>query len=1460
MEATTSAPCTSHPEKVLVLTVMQNFTDIFVEGAEVNVTSASSFFTYHSTKMGEVVTQGFPENTSLVISVSADGYMAQQQAFNLECQNIGCDNCEVRVTLEMDPVVTLPPTLQPPGPNETTPKPNFCQEPMSLSIDVSSNKDSPLDGVLVSVNYVGDNDESELVVADGLLTNEEGLLTIPVTENGNYKITLTKEGWQEQVVEALMEDCLHNTKKILLEKEPSACKPKLDVHVKNDMDQGVEGAEVSVFLPGQTEPLDFSPLVADVTGGVEQEMEEESTVHLKVAADGYFTKDVEVNVTCEPSVVVLQMDELPTTTTPDPETNSTLPDTCFTADKDPITLSVHMFDLLTGLPVVGANVDVKLEDSAGNIVTLVDKAILGADWSSVVVTNGLYHVAVNAEGYKLAERQLEVDCQVPDCNCSSSLELALQQLPCEEQEEDSILRIEILDSSTKAVVPGATVTVQLETVNGPRLVSPYGECPEQESLEGAHKCGFEGITGEECLAASCCWIPPEEQGWVDWLLGLREADIEENAAEETGIDSETGTTEAVPAETTTSISSETTAATSTTDAVKPTTPKLPTSLNCYAKTSSSAMTTDPAGLVSMTLPGEGNYQVSVEREGFKPLTYNWPASECGCETKVLTLSLTQDPICEDEGLVFNLYLDDAETGLALPTATIHLILTSSALGASQVDVGGSLFTDLDGTVSPTLYTKGSYRVTASLPGYLDLSEEFEVQATACDLGSLNMTMSLTPTPADPQCTEDQNTGLDVVVSDMYTGNPISGALIDITYEGNTTALISERSLIADGVRTDQNGEARVPVSKLGMYSAQLNNKSLSDYGGEFQPADALVNLTCCSCKAELRMILEQPFYCEPSLNLTIVDNTTGLPIPSARVELLLVASLAGSSLTEQGPIVTTDAHGIAELTPNVNGNYSIKVIAENYLSREVAHTLACDNMDCEATCQIELEVDLQEKFCSERTMTMFVRDSTDNSPLEGATVNMVQETHRGPNDVGTFAVDANGEVSLPLIGNGHYTTTLSHPGFMNVTSAFRVAVTPDQCSLLAPMEMVPMSPPIKAGCVRVSLTWGAQPSDLDLYSYRVHQFQTEDTCLTYYCDGKDPCDGIDFDQDNMEGGEAGAETITYCDVDEFTHMIWVDDRSGEGASLLGSQARLHITSESGDTQEVVLRPGDGQTDSRYWLAGCLTTSTSSFDFLPLNQFTSGQPDLEQPMHCHSRAELSAGNVVPRAEVHVSVETTQGEPLPGVLVSLTTSHETYSRLTTEDGKLLLPVTEDGPYSLLAQMDDFVPERLNFSLYCDEVEGVCATSVQVTMMSHQEDGALRVKLNWARDTGRDLDLHLVQVVEEDPTKVCTTYWNNMAGCKDTELDQNVGNGALLGRNSMTSSSLAETITVHNLAAKSKHRFMVFVDDNTADGANLGKVQPQITMTQGNVIVTDQMPQLPAWQEGARFWLAGAIEVFP
>lgn len=206
-------------------------------------------------------------------------------------------------------------------------------------------------------------------------------------------------------------------------------------------------------------------------------------------------------------------------------------------------------------------------------------------------------------------------------------------------------------------------------------------------------------------------------------------------------------------------------------------------------------------------------------------------------------------------------------------------------------------------------------------------------------------------------------------------------------------------------------------------------------------------------------------------------------------------------------------------------------------------------------------------------------------------------------------------------------------------------------------------------------------------------------------------------------------------------------------------------------------------------------------------------------------------------------------MPDVMVSLTTEHETYSKVTNEEGDIVLPVTEDGSYSLLAQKYNHVPERLNFSLYCEDVEGECGTSVWVSMITLEEDGALRIKLNWEGESGRDLDLHVLQVEQEEPRQVCHTYWNNMAGCSGTELDQNWGAevGSELERTSPR--VMSETITIYNLAAKPQLTFMVFVDDNTATGANLSLVAPQLTMTQGSTAVSAQMPSLPSSHAGAR-----------
>ena len=142
------------------------------------------------------------------------------------------------------------------------------------------------------------------------------------------------------------------------------------------------------------------------------------------------------------------------------------------------------------------------------------------------------------------------------------------------------------------------------------------------------------------------------------------------------------------------------------------------------------------------------------------------------------------------------------------------------------------------------------------------------------------------------------------------------------------------------------------------------------------------------------------------------------------------------------------------------------------------------------------------------------------------------------------------------------------PGYVLARSSFHVNMSSGECEMFTPVELTPLSPEAPAGCVRMSLTWGEDPQDLDLYSYRVHKNETEDQCLTYYCNGKDPCNGTAFEVDNKSGGLNGSETISYCSTEDYTNMVYVDDLSGEGASLVSSQARLVIIG-SDQRQEVV---------------------------------------------------------------------------------------------------------------------------------------------------------------------------------------------------------------------------------------------------------------------------------------------------
>ena len=112
-----------------------------------------------------------------------------------------------------------------------------------------------------------------------------------------------------------------------------------------------------------------------------------------------------------------------------------------------------------------------------------------------------------------------------------------------------------------------------------------------------------------------------------------------------------------------------------------------------------------------------------------------------------------------------------------------------------------------------------------------------------------------------------------------------------------------------------------------------------------------------------------------------------------------------------------------------------------------------------------------------------------------------------------------------------------------------------------------------------------------------------DNCLTYYYNGKDPCNGATFDVDSKNDGLNGSETITYCNTEDYSNMVYIDDLSGHGTSLLSSQTRLIITSSQG-TEKILLNPSEvvDVEGKRYCLVDCLfTTNLEHFDFTPVNK-------------------------------------------------------------------------------------------------------------------------------------------------------------------------------------------------------------------------------------------------------------------
>ena len=1461
--------------KRLTLTLINNATGQPVPEADVNVTTPSSFFHTWSSSQGTVQWEERwgRGNVSLEVFISAPDFISSQHQLELPCPEKTAQPCSYNQTLLLDP---LPP------PDQISENTTCSSAQLSLVVMDPAGRTLPetevwltfvshsesgdiVDKTNKTISRVNTTTSMETEVGHAS-TDDGGTFSWPISLNGRYQLRLRREGWEEETMEAEIENCSSKSIEVTMKKKIQ-CEVDLNIHVVDEDDNAVHGAHVFFAVDPSTNNFNLTT----PTSGIVSTSLPSGPLQIQVLVSGSYPQVVDVVLECSPElansskVVVATMKPLPPTDAP----------SCYDNMEKPVLLNVSVTDLLTG-DNVGGFVGMLTIGRNNEILSTSTNLTIMDGWSYPVETDGTYTLEGVAPGYLPANDSVEVSCAPSSCNsCAPFIQLKLRQ---EQSQKELILHVAVRDTSLLPL-QDANVTIFLVAADGEhRPVSPLLQCEDD-----GDQCGKPGATEEECRLEGCCWhsalasatreLHPDvaRLKLYDTKMAQARTKISQSttAAPTTTYaptTSEFPTQKAVPittvaptttvvptasdlptqkavpittvaptttvVPTTSEIATQkavplTTAAPSTTVAPTTTAVDLPRG-RCFLPSGDSTLLTDALGLVASSLPGKGSYVVKASMEGFT--TVKETVLVDSDEPQTIDLTMTPTLMCNNEGMEMEVNVINALTNEPLHNATVEIYLVH---GETQVglnfkehpqryftQVGGSLITGPEGDVTTFVYTNATYRVVATAPGFIESSVEANPPDSCLTRSDFLVILPLSQ--VDDQIPDCNNCSVLLNLFDKITGAPVS-ALVDLLFEG--------KGHVATGVKTDSEGKARVPVNKMGKYQALLVP------GSGYKAANASDRIDSNNTELNISMYLTQPRCPNTTLTVNVKDNVAGSNVADARVSLMLFNSLAGESMLRQGPVHISNTLGLVTLNPPINGDYRVVVEAEDFVSQELQVSVQCHIGHC-YNCNQELEVSLEQEFCEGKELKMIVKDTTTNKALEGAQVTWSLETYQSPVDLGTHTVDSNGTILLPIASNGKYSATVTKPGYLTATSLHKVSVSVDQCPHLALSQLVPLSPTLAPGCVRLSLIWGKEPADLDLYSFKVNSADTDERCLTYYCDGKDPCDCASFDVDNTKGGEEGAETITYCGCNEhedFTHMVWVDDLSGKGASMLSSEARILVTDAAGMTQEVKLVPGE-QEAARYWVAGCLTTNSSSFSFTPLNQLSAVEPSEGMPLQCHTKSQLQANKPLISASLNVSVANTLGQPLPNASVILSSGSSTRTEKVGADGFVSISDVRTGNYSLSVEHQGYVVEVVEGHLSPEE-----NAQLHVSMMELGEKGNLRIKLDWEeRVAGRNLDLNLLKTEKGGIQDACLTYWHNMDGCPGITLDQNVGVEEEGSTSQLSPNARAETIAVQDFTSTQDSVFMIYVDDNSASGADLLAVTPHLTINDGSKSLSLVMPE--------------------
>ena len=333
---------------------------------------------------------------------------------------------------------------------------------------------------------------------------------------------------------------------------------------------------------------------------------------------------------------------------------------------------------------------------------------------------------------------------------------------------------------------------------------------------------------------------------------------------------------------------------------------------------------------------------------------------------------------------------------------------------------------------------------------------------------------------------------------LYPGESEGFTITGTTTSGNSVDLVEDEQLTFE---ISDPEKLEVVVGDNGLEAKATDAAEIDDE----ITVTAVYNSNGENVTASFTVKIEEFFG---TLSGQVFDAVTDEPIEGATVEVTVDG---GDDIT-----LTTDENGAYETEVKV-GTHTVKGSKEGYIAESEQFKIEANET---TTADINLHL-VPEEFGGEGTVSGQITDALTGEGVSGATIEVVRGKNNPSGEViETVTTDENGNYSVDLDG-ANYTLLVSNEGYVSTTKNV-IAIGGEETT----NQNATITPELEEEEMRIVLTWGEEPSDLDSH-LTGPKADSDERFHIYYGSKNYSDDNSEVNLDVDDVNSYGPETVTF---------------------------------------------------------------------------------------------------------------------------------------------------------------------------------------------------------------------------------------------------------------------------------------------------------------------------------------------